>query len=77
MVFNYMRENLIDGESRACSVPLQAGESDEERNRALLEELIGPIGEREFLAHHGDAGLCMAQALPACLVCGKSSGVFQ
>ena len=42
MVFNYMRENLIDGESRACSVPLQAGESDEERNRALLEELIGP-----------------------------------
>ena len=42
VVFNYMRENLIDGESRACSVPLQAGESDEERNRALLEELIGP-----------------------------------
>ena len=42
VVFNYMRENLIDGESRACSVPLQASGSDEERNRALLEELIGP-----------------------------------
>ena len=28
VVFNYMRENLIDGESRACSVPLQASGSD-------------------------------------------------
>lgn len=42
VVFNYMRENLVDGESRACSVPLQASGTDEERNRALLEELIGP-----------------------------------
>lgn len=42
VLFNYIRENQIDGESRACSFPLQASASDEERNRALLAELIGP-----------------------------------
>ena len=42
VVFNYMRENLIDGESRACSFPLQVSSDDAERNQALLEELIGP-----------------------------------
>lgn len=42
VVFNYVRENLIDGESRVCTLPLNDGVSNEEANERMLAELIGP-----------------------------------
>lgn len=42
LVFNFVRENLIDGEQRVCKLPVNFPEYGEEIEETLLAQLIGP-----------------------------------
>lgn len=42
VVFNYVRENMQDGQSRVCRLPLNYPDFGEEMRETLLAQLIGP-----------------------------------
>ena len=42
VLYNFIRENMEDGESRVCSLPLQYPAEGEEVNRLLFAQMIGP-----------------------------------
>lgn len=42
IVFNFVRENLVDGEQRVCKLPVNFPEYGEEIQETLLAQLIGP-----------------------------------
>lgn len=42
VVFNFVRENLVDGEQRVCSLPVSYPEFGDEIRSRMLEELVGP-----------------------------------
>ncbi len=42
ILFNYVRENLLDGEQRVCKLPVNFPEYGEEIQETLLAQLIGP-----------------------------------
>ena len=42
VVFNFVRENLVDGDRRVCKLPVNYPELGDEIRGKMLEELVGP-----------------------------------
>ncbi len=51
VVFNFIRENLSDGESRECTLPVNYPEAGRAAHDVMLQKLIGPDGEENAWRH--------------------------